>query len=334
MSYLLTTLSTLILETKFTILNEKSTVCKKLNLKCSNTEHIHKKAKFQAIIEVDQLRDYREESLKEELDSILKKSVNQRKIIDLMVIESNELKEDNKLMYEKYNRAQEVSHNLMSYSSELELRKKNLIDEIEYLKREGDTLRNAGSQIFNEEKEYEKNCRSYRENLFNQEKESIELKSKIEAISYELNKNTEFLRHEQSQVSSQFLKMNSAQQCLVQAREAFNYLNEKSQKLTEELCRLRQECDKSYIDYDIVYQKLEVLLKKTSQISKYNLELTELFEDALARLEKKTSQISKKNEYLELSSEIKSKVINSLREINSYKKMIESITASTVKPDQ
>lgn len=280
------------------------------------------------MIEVEQLRDYREDSLKEELDGILKKSVNQRKIIDLMVIESNELKEDNKLMYEKYNRGQEVSQNLIAYSSELDVRKRNLIEEIEYLKREGDTLRNAGSQIFNEEKEFEKNYRSYRENLFNQEKVLIELKSKIEAVRYELNKNSEILRSEQSQVSNQYHKISDTQRCLGQARETFNFLNERSQQLTDEINRLKQECEKSYIDYEEVSQKVEILLKKTSQISKFNLELSELFEDALARLERKISQISKKNESLELSSEVKTKVINSLRELNSYKKMIESMTAT------
>lgn len=240
-----------------------------------------------------------------------------------MVIESKDLEAENKYLIEKYRKGKEVQDSLNQYNNELSTKRMLLEREISELRERTNNQKCASEQNNNEQSMYDSKVRNQSDKLIEAQRINISLKAKIESLRYEASKNKEMIGKERQLLSTNINKNNIYDVSRVNVYERLERLKTTIDVVNKELSSVLADKEKYDMDYEVLENVTCELNLKLSKVNKNNTLLYEHIEELVSTIEERADKITKKNTFLNSTSEVKVKVMDSLRKIASFKKTFD-----------
>lgn len=305
------------------------------DIKYSNNNIIKKKAKITAIREVDQLKSVRKYNLQDELEFIKKNNSNTQKIIDFMIIEQSEIKIESNFLKEKFDKVKEIHNNLLSYNEELN-KKINIVHRIiEDIKFNIKSESGCSLQNSNENINYDNNIDKLLNSLLGIKTENNNINSAIEIEKLKLEKNKEILNYNKATYKYMLKKDFTDTKTNIETDKIKSSIFERSEKLkstldmiNKENSYVNEEKNNFLIEYNQIYNCLEILIKKVNIILKNNNTLMNNYESIIMTIENRTAIVHNKNDFLSKTVNLKESTIYSLKKLYEIKKNIDLLLYS------
>lgn len=275
--------------------------------------------KYKTLKDFEYVKNFEKDNLKNDLFKIRIKNDNYNKIIDLMEIESSDLQEENKLMFEKYEKGNIMKEKLLIYEEDLNKKESNIQNEIESMKK---LLENKSFQIdvkIKEESKQEKTIKILKNKYENILKDNVQINQNISKLQLEINQNQNLKIIEQEHLEKVVLTNKLFFDSIASSKNLENQTQSNLKILILEKKNTINDINISHIDFNKMKLQVEIILKNFAFINKYHLKLSELLNNPILNLEKKLEKISKRNNKLELVILLKRKIIQILKELSIIK---------------
>lgn len=268
------------------------------------------------------------ESKNEEVSNLFQRNENSKRVINLMIDEIESIQEESKYIEEKIENSYETKIKLNTFFVDLSRR-------ISDVTNENNQLRNK-IKIQNQAKEQSTRELSIITNKFNEDngllvskeyeinKEKIKINKvldEIEMYNKRLEEESTSNKDENNIDSSYLMDKNKYLKVIEKLDDKRNIINGNLMEINEEISKNKIE----YLKLTNVFNEIKYNYAK---ISKNNLNNQSTVNQTIERLYEKVNCITGKNEELEMSFEIKKKIINSLKEINSINQEFDNIINS------
>lgn len=268
------------------------------------------------------------ESKNEEVSNLFQRNENSKRVINLMIDEIESIQEESKYIEEKIENSYETKIKLNTFFVDLSRR-------ISDVTNENNQLRNK-IKIQNQAKEQSTRELSIITNKFNEDngllvskeyeinKEKIKINKvldEIEMYNKRLEEESTSNKDENNIDSSYLMDKNKYLKVIEKLDDKRNIIN-------GNLMEINEEISKNKIEYLKLTNVVNEIKYNYAKISKNNLNNQSTVNQTIERLYEKVNCITGKNEELEMSFEIKKKIINSLKEINSINQEFDNIINS------
>lgn len=268
------------------------------------------------------------ESKNEEVSNLFQRNENSKRVINLMIDEIESIQEESKYIEEKIENSYETKIKLNTFFVDLSRR-------ISDVTNENNQLRNK-IKIQNQAKEQSTRELSIITNKFNEDngllvskeyeinKEKIKINKvldEIEMYNKRLEEESTSNKDENNIDSSYLMDKNKYLKVIEKLDDKRNIIN-------GNLMEINEEISKNKIEYLKLTNVVNEIKYNYAKISKNNLNNQSIVNQTIERLYEKVNCITGKNEELEMSFEIKKKIINSLKEINSINQEFDNIINS------
>lgn len=268
------------------------------------------------------------ESKNKEVSNLFQRNENSKRVINLMIDEIESIQEESKYIEEKIDNSYETKIKLNTFFVDLSRR-------ISDVTNENNQLRNK-IKIQNQAKEQSTRELSIITNKFNEdnallvnkEYEINKEKIKINKVVDEIEMSNKRLEEESTSNKDENIMDNNDLMSKNQYFKVIEKLDDKRNILNENLKEINDEISKNKIEYLKLTNVVNEIKYNYAKISKNNLNNQSIVNQTIERLYEKVNCIAGKNEELEMSFEIKKKIINSLKEINSINQEFDHIINS------